>query len=135
MVGKECVSFRVMLVEDDAGFRASLAGLLKSKFPFIVIEEAEDGAEAMGKLEGFLPHLILMDVKLPGQSGLEITRRVKGLHPEIDVIILTSYDFPEYRDAALASGACSFLSKGSSSVEEIQDLVEGLCAKHVPRMT
>ncbi|MGE5839964.1 MAG: response regulator transcription factor [Deltaproteobacteria bacterium] len=131
MLEEECSSFRVMLVEDDDGFRGSLAGLLKSKFPLIAIEEAKDGAEAMGKLEGFLPHLIFMDVKLPGQNGLETTRRIKSLHPEIEVTILTNYDFPEYRDAARASGAYSFLSKGSASAEEIYGLVDGLCARQV----
>ena len=47
MSGKECVSFKVMLVEDDEGFRRSLSGLLKSRFPSIVLDEAADGAEAM----------------------------------------------------------------------------------------
>jgi len=121
--------FKVMLVEDDDGFRRSLAGLLVSKFPSVLLEEAVNGTEAMEKVESFSPDLIFMDIKLPGQNGLEVTRRIKALHPEIMVIILTSYDFPEYREAARASGASSFLSKGSSSAEEIQDLVERLCAR------
>jgi DNA-binding NarL/FixJ family response regulator len=73
-----------------------------------------------------------MDIKLPDQSGLEMTRRVKALHPEILVIMLTSYDFPEYREAARKSGAYGFLSKGSSTAEEIQDLVEELWAECSP---
>lgn len=129
MLGKECASFKVMLVEDDDGFRSSLASLLTARFPDILLAEAANGTEAMEKIESFLPHLIFMDVKLPDQNGLEITRRVKALHPEIHVIMLTSYDFPEYREAARASGAYGFLSKGSSTAEEIEKLVEGLCAK------
>lgn len=132
MSGKEGVSFKVMLVEDDEGFRRDLAELLTSRFPSIVIEEAKDGAEAMDKVERLLPQLIFMDIKLPGQNGLEITRRIKVSHPDIDVIILTSYDFPEYRDAASAVGACGFLSKGLSTAEEIGDLVEGLWASFAP---
>jgi len=129
MLGKECASFKVMLVEDDDDFRSSLASLLASRFPGILLDEAANGTEAMEKIESFLPHLIFMDVKLPDRNGLEITRRVKALHPEIDVIMLTSYDFPEYREAARESGAYGFLSKGSSTAEEIENLVEGLCAK------
>ena len=121
-----------MLVEDDDGFRRSLAGLLMSRFPSIVLGEAADGAEAMEKVESFLPQLIFMDIKLPGQSGLEVTRRLKALHPDIQVVMLTSYDFPEYREAARASGAYGFLSKGSSTAEEIQDLVKGLWEKYTP---
>jgi len=132
MSGKEGVSFKVMLVEDDDGFRSSLAGLLMSRFPSIVLGEAADGAEAMEKVESFLPQLIFMDIKLPGQSGLEVTRRLKALHPDIQVVMLTSYDFPEYREAARASGAYGFLSKGSSTAEEIQDLVKGLWEKYTP---
>ena len=129
MLGKECASFKVMLVEDDDEFRRSVAGLLTSRFPSIAIGEAVDGAEAMTKVENFLPQLIFMDIKLPGQSGLDLTKRIKKLHPHMNVVILTSYDFPEYREAARASGAHRFLSKGSSRAEEIWDLVEGLWAK------
>jgi two-component system response regulator YesN len=132
MSGKEGVSLKVMLVEDDDGFRRSLAGILMSRFPSIVLGEAADGAEAMEKVESFLPQLILMDIKLPGQSGLEVTRRIKALHPDVKVIMLTSYDFPEYREAARASGAYGFLSKGSSTAEEIQDVVKGLWEKCRP---
>jgi CheY-like chemotaxis protein len=132
MSGKECVPFKVMLVEDDDGFRRSLSGLLASRFPSIAITEAANGTEAIEKVESFLPDLIFMDIKLPDQNGLEITRRVRALHPEIRVIMLTSYDFPEYREAARASGAYGFLSKGTSTAEEIQDLVEGVWAKCAP---
>jgi DNA-binding NarL/FixJ family response regulator len=132
MSGVECVSFKVMLVEDDAGFRRSLAGLLTSRFPSIILGEASDGAEAMEKVESFLPQLVFMDINLPGQSGLEVTRRIKALHPDINVVMLTSYDFPEYREAARASGAYGFLSKGSSTAEEIQELVERLCEEWTP---
>ena len=131
MSGKECVSFRIMLVEDDDGFRSSLASLLTSRFPGILLEEAATGTEAMKKVESFLPDLIFMDIKLPDQIGLEVTRRIKALYPNVNVIMLTSYDFPEYREAARASGAYGFLSKASSTAEEIQDLVEGLWTKCV----
>jgi len=86
----------------------------------------------MEKVESFVPQLIFMDIKLPGQSGLEVTRRIKALHPDIQVVMLTSYDFPEYREAARSSGAYGFLSKGSSTAEEIQDLVKGLWEKCTP---
>jgi len=73
-----------------------------------------------------------MDIKLPDQNGLEITKRVKALHPEIHILMLTSYDFPEYREAARACGASGFLSKGASTADEIQEEVEGLWEKRKP---
>jgi DNA-binding NarL/FixJ family response regulator len=125
----DSVSFKVMLVEDQEGFRRGLAELLRSRFPSMVLDEAANGSEAMEKLKNFLPQLIFMDIKLPGQNGLEITKRIKALHPDIDVIILTSYDFPEYREAARECGAYCFLSKGSSTADQIQDVVEELWTK------
>ena len=127
---QESGNFRVMLVEDNDSFRRSLAGLLISRFPSIFLGEASDGAEAIEKVETFLPNLIFMDIKLPGQNGLELTKTIKALHPDIHVVMLTSYDSPEYRDAARASGAYGFLSKGSSTAEDIQELVEKLCEKY-----
>ena len=132
MSGMDPVSFKVMLVEDQEGFRRGLAELLRSRFPSMVLDEAANGSEAMEKLKNFLPQLIFMDIKLPGQNGLEITKRIKALHPDINVIILTSYDFPEYREAARECGADCFLSKGSSTADQIQDVVEELWTKWKP---
>jgi len=132
MSGMDPVSFKAMLVDDEEGFRRSLAELLRSRFPSMVLDEAANGSEAMEKLKNFLPQLIFMDIKLPGQNGLEITKRIKALHPDINVIILTSYDFPEYREAARECGADCFLSKGSSTADQIQDVVEGLWTKWKP---
>ena len=126
---KDSVPFKVMLVEDDDGFRRSLAGVLRSRFPSMVLDEAANGTEAMEKVNSFLPQLIFMDIKLPGQNGLEITRRIKALHPDINVVFLTSYDYPEYREAARECGAHCFLSKASSTSEQIQDVVEELWTK------
>ena len=126
---KDSLPFKVLLVEDDDGFRRGLAGVLRARFPSMVIDEAADGTAAMEKVKSFPPQLIFMDIKLPGQNGLEITRRIKALHPDINVIFLTNYDFPEYRHAARECGAYCFLSKGSSTTEEIQDVVEELWKK------
>lgn len=125
----DSVPFKVLLVEDNDSFRSSLAGFLRARFPSIALAEATDGTEAMEIVESFLPQLIFMDIKLPGQSGLEITRKVKAIHPDINVVFLTSYDYPEYREAARECGAYCFLSKGSSTSQQIQDVVEDQWAK------
>jgi len=126
---KDSVPFKMLLVEDNDGFRRSLAGFLRARFPSIVLAEAVDGTEAMEKVESFLPQLVFMDIKLPGQNGLEVTRSIKALHPDINVVFLTSYDFPEYREAARECGAYRFFSKGSSTSQQIQDVVEELWTK------
>ena len=116
--------FQILIVEDNAPFRQSLREMLCEQFPTMRVEEAEDGEDALDKLETLSPHLVFMDIKLPGQSGLEVTRTIKARYPEVKVIILTSYDLPEYREAASQYGADYFLSKGSSSRDEILALVD-----------
>lgn len=95
----------------------------------MVVDEAENGEEAMQKVEDSLPHLVFVDIKLPDENGLEVTRKIKARHSNIRVIIITSYDLPEYREAADQYGADYFLAKGSSSREEIMALVDDICSK------
>jgi DNA-binding NarL/FixJ family response regulator len=124
--------FRVMLVEDEEDFRRILAGFLLAKFPSMALDEAADGKEETERIRDFIPHLVFIDIQLPGENGLEVTRRIKALSPDTKVVILTSYDFPEYREAARACGAYRFFSKGSCTAEEIENFVEGLCEKKSP---
>jgi len=118
--------FQILIVEDNAPFRLSLREMLCEQFPTMGVEEAENGEDALDKIETLSPHLVFMDLKLPGQSGLEVTRTIKARYPGTRVIILTSYDLPEYREAANQYGADYFLSKGSSSREEILALVDSI---------
>jgi len=120
---------KTLIVEDNAPFRQSLREMLCERFPAMVVDEAENGEEAMQKVEDSLPHLVFMDIKLPDENGLEITRKIKARHSNIRVIILTSYDLPEYREAADQYGADYFLAKGSSSREEIMALVDDIYSK------
>jgi DNA-binding NarL/FixJ family response regulator len=117
---------QILIVEDNAPFRQSLREMLCEQFPTMSVEEAQDGEDALGKLETLSPRLVFMDIKLPGQSGLEVTKTIKARYPKVRVIILTSYDLPEYREAASQYGADYFLSKGSSSREEILTLVDSI---------
>jgi DNA-binding NarL/FixJ family response regulator len=97
----------------------------------MVIEEAENRKEALQKTNDFLPELILMDIKLPGESGLELTKQIKDKFPSTIVIVLTNYAFPEYRVAAYESGADYFLGKGSSTAEEILELVDYILSQRL----
>jgi DNA-binding NarL/FixJ family response regulator len=90
------------------------------------ISEAENGEEALQKVNAFCPDLIFMDIKLPGENGLQLTAKIKAQCPDITVIILTSYDTQEYREAATEAKANYFLSKGSSTTEDILTLVKSI---------
>ena len=119
---------RTLIVDDYPVNRETLKGLFKRYFPSMIVEEARDGQEAMDKLESFRPHLILMDIRLPDGSGLELTKKIKETNPDSKVLVLTGYHYPEYQERATLYGADGFLMKGESG-KEIVAAVESLLPK------
>lgn len=119
---------KTLIVEDSVFYRQLLKEALHSRFPSMEIFEAAEGEEALRKIKNCLPRLVFMDIKLAGESGLELTKKIKTQYPNIIIIILTAYDIPEYREAAVQANANYFLSKGSSSKEGILKLVESILA-------
>jgi DNA-binding NarL/FixJ family response regulator len=117
---------RALIVEDNAPFRAMLKEILCSNFPGIEIEEEPDGSRLFSKMATFHPSLVLMDIRLPGENGLELTKKIKTTYPDVTVVILTGYDLPEYREAARQSKADFFVSKDSRP-SEFLTLVGSLC--------
>jgi DNA-binding NarL/FixJ family response regulator len=116
-------AFDLLIVEDNAGFRKMLRKILQSRFPSFRISEAENGDVALGLIRQRIPNLIFMDIRMPGQSGICLTAKIKRQHSAIVIIMLTHMDTPEYRAAAFESGADYFLSKEKASAEDILELV------------
>jgi DNA-binding NarL/FixJ family response regulator len=104
---------RILIVEDNAFFLQFLKETLRSRFPSIDILEAANGEEALQKIKTLSPDAIFMDLRLPGENGLELTKRIKAQYPNMVVVIITNYDLPEYREAAYQCKADHFLSKDS----------------------
>ena len=77
-------------------------------------------------MDALHPDIVFMDIQLPGENGLELTKKIKMIYPDVTVIILTGYDLPEYRQAARQSEADHFVSKDSQP-SDILDLVESIC--------
>ncbi len=117
---------QTLIVEDNKQFRQFLVDLLSQHFPFMDIADAEGGAEAWQLFHTLKPGLIFMDIRLVGSNGLELTRAIKNCQPNVVVIVLTSYDLPEYKEAARTSGASFFLAKGRTTQEEILSLVRSV---------
>ena len=121
--------FRTLIVEDNPLFLQTILEILRNQFPSMILEEAADGKTALQKIEEEMPDLIFMDIKLPGENGLHLTEHIKKKYPQAIVVILTSYDWPEYRDAAFKFGANYFMMKGSSTNREIVELIESIFAQ------
>ena len=116
---------KVLLVEDSTLFRQLFKETLHDRFPSVEIHEAVNGEDALRKVEMLRPNLVFMDIRLPGENGLELTKKVKARYPGIIVIILTGYDLPEYREAS-SQYADYFFPKDSSTTENIFTLVESI---------
>jgi two-component system response regulator YesN len=114
---------KTLIVDDNRFNRETLMGFLKRYFPSMIVEEASDGKEAMQKVESFQPDLILMDIRLPDASGLELTKKMKMTNSNVKILVLTGHHYPEYQETAAQYGADGFLVKGGSS-KEILDMVE-----------
>jgi DNA-binding NarL/FixJ family response regulator len=118
--------FRTLLVEDAQSFRAATREMLKSHFPFMEVDEASSGSQALYKLGYLEPDLVFMDIKLPDTNGVGLTKDIKLGFAGVIVVILSSYDIPEYRQAAFRAGADCFISKDSPTcMEEILARVKG----------
>ncbi len=123
---------RTLIVEDNPTFRQMLKEILVTRFPQMEIEEEPDGTELLSKIDTFRPGIIFMDIRLPGENGLELARKVKTNYPEIIVVILTSYDLPEYRQAARLSKADHFVTKDSPT-QDFLSLVESILLAEKPK--
>lgn len=116
----------VLIAEDNAAYRQSLRQVLAGRFPFMQITESADGADALHQALARRYDLIFMDVRLPQGNGLDLTRAIKAVFDNSIVCVITSYDLPEYREAALRNGADRFMVKGDSTGEDIVAMVESV---------
>jgi len=113
---------RLLLVEDNNLFRRTLKERLQVSFPEIAIDEAANGVEALKRVNAFAPDLILMDMRLPGESGLALTKKIKAIYPDIIIFILTNYDSEECREAASRYGADRYIPK--DSLKRVEELIK-----------
>jgi len=121
--------FRTMLVEDSHSFRQVVKFYLQSQFPSMSIIEAADGVEALTEIDSYPPNLIFMDFILPGENGLELTRKIKASHPNIMIILLTNYDLQEIQKIATQCKPDYFFNKGSIATGEIAALVKSILSE------
>lgn len=102
---------RVLLVDDEELVRTGLRMILDAEADLDVVGEATDGVEAVDRCRELVPDVVLMDIRMPRVSGIEATRRVRGLDSPPAVVVLTTFDLDEHVYDALQAGACGFLLK------------------------
>ncbi len=107
---------RVLVVDDNAGFRESLVSLLDTG-ELHVVGQAADGAEALTLMMSVEPDVVLMDVRMPSMGGVEATRRLKAMRPDIGVVALTGNEDQRAVRDMLVAGASGYVLKDSDGDE------------------
>jgi DNA-binding NarL/FixJ family response regulator len=110
---------RVALVDDQAIVRAGLARILSPPDGFEVVAECADGREAIERLPGLRPHVILMDVRMPDLDGITATARLRSAAAGSPVLVLTTFGEDEVLWGAIEAGAAGFVLKDSSAEDLI----------------
>lgn len=113
---------RVLIVDDHNSFRSGMRSLLDSIPQIEVVGEAASGDEAVSKAKAFQPHVILMDIQMPGLNGIEATRRIYQSSPHISILMLTMFEDDDSVFAAIRAGAHGYLLKGADQEEILRAL-------------
>ena len=116
---------RVALVEDDRGTRESLVELLRHAPDLVCLGAYENPEEAEREIPQLQPDVVLMDINLPGESGIACVARLKHAHPQLKFLMLTTYDDSEMIFKSLRAGASGYLLKRSAATELLAAIEEG----------
>src|ERR1051326_2007512 len=105
---------RILIVDDHPVVRQGLRSLLSNHADLQIIAEASQAQQAFAALKQDIPDIVLLDIRLPGMTGIEVARQIHRDYPQIRIIMLTSYDDDEYLVGALQAEAQAFLLKSVS---------------------
>jgi len=105
------MTISILLADDQPLLRRGFRMILEAEPDLTVTAEAGDGAEAVELTRRQAPDVVLMDIRMPGTDGIEATRRITVAHPDVRVLVLTTFDLDEYAFGALRAGASGFLLK------------------------
>ncbi len=108
---------RLMIVDDHEVVRLGMRTAIEPEADMGVVGEASNGAEALAKVDVLAPHVILMDVRMEKMGGIEACREIKSGHPDIAILMITSYSDADAVVASVLAGASGYLLKNVSRAE------------------
>jgi DNA-binding NarL/FixJ family response regulator len=108
---------RILIVEDHTLLRAGLRALLSRDEDIEIVGEADNGKDAMNAIAQLSPHLVLMDLTMPGTNGVEAIAEIKRRHPDVRVLVLTIHKTNEYILESLRAGADGYILKDATQEE------------------
>lgn len=113
---------RIVIVDDHPIVRQGISSLLSNYDEFELVGEAENGGEGLQLLQTTQPDVTLLDISLPGESGIDILRKIRQQQPEAKVLMLTSYDDEDFVMDALHAGAQGYVLKNVSDEMLVQSI-------------
>ena len=113
------MSIRILIADDHGVLRAGLRALLGSESDLEIVGEAADGEETLRLADAEAPEVILLDVSMPGMTGIEVTRHLKDLLPDVRVLILTVHEDESLLQEAMQAGAAGYIVKRAVESELI----------------
>jgi two-component system response regulator NreC len=114
------MSIRILIADDHAVVRSGLRALLAADPEVEVVGEATDGGEALSLADALAPDLVLLDISMPPDSGIQTARKLKAAHPELRVLFLTMHEDESLLHEALAAGAAGYVIKRAEESEILQ---------------
>lgn len=120
---------KIMLVDDHELVRTGVRRLLEDNLDLEIVGEACNGEEALDQLKDLKPDVILMDLNMPGIGGMEATKKIKHLTPNVKVIIVTMVDDIMFPQRLLKAGASGYLTKGAKSEEIMRAIRDAMTNK------
>jgi DNA-binding NarL/FixJ family response regulator len=113
-VGAAHMPARVLVVDDDIAMRSALSDALES-FGFLVVGVAPDAPRGVFLADQLAPEVVVMDLRMPGMSGLDALRLIKVHRPSVQVVVLSAFQDESFKRAATDAGAAAYLVKGTDS--------------------
>jgi len=116
---------RIVVADDHAVVRAGITGVLSATPEFEVVAEAGTGQEAIDLVERHDPQVVVLDISMPGMSGLEAAATLRSAHPGLRILILSVHDHPEYVMESVRAGANGYLRKDAEP-RELRDAIRAV---------
>ena len=108
---------RVLLVENHLALRQGLTALFSGESDIEIVGVAENGRQALRRVAALCPDLVLVDLSMPGLNGIQTTRQIRQLYPQVKVVVLSLHSDEEYIFQALQAGAAGYVLKQSGATE------------------
>ena len=118
-IGEGPMPHRIFLVDDQKEFLQLAHQLLSADPRITVVGQATSGDEALALMPALRPDAVILDVAMPGTDGFQVARRLLQRYPQVQVIMISVTDHPEYSALAERAGAVAFLNKRALSVDAV----------------